>query len=58
MAKIALFPTFMLLCYVGLFLYFRSRGGYRAVELDTSGHKAGEPAVKREALADSAGAQA
>jgi DHA2 family metal-tetracycline-proton antiporter-like MFS transporter len=26
-------PAFMLVCYLGLFLYFRSRGGYRPVEL-------------------------
>jgi MFS family permease len=30
---IALLPTFMLLCYLGMLLYFRSRGGYRPVEL-------------------------
>ena len=30
---VALFPTIMLLCYLGLLTWFRSRGGYRAVEL-------------------------
>ena len=30
---IALLPTFMLLCYLGMFLYFRSKGGYKPVEL-------------------------
>jgi MFS family permease len=35
---VAVFPTFMFLCYVGLILYFRQTGGYRQVHLD-------EPAV-------------
>lgn len=30
---IALLPAFMLACYLGMFLYFRSRGGYKPVEL-------------------------
>lgn len=30
-ARTALLPAFMLLCYIGLFLYFRSRGGYKPV---------------------------
>ncbi len=29
----AIFPTVMLVAYIGLFLYFRFRGGYRAVAL-------------------------
>jgi hypothetical protein len=29
------FPTFMLVCYLILFFYFMSKGGYRPVELDT-----------------------
>jgi MFS family permease len=33
LAKISLFPGIMLACYIGLFLYFKSRGGYRAVHL-------------------------
>lgn len=33
LANMALFPAFMLVCYIALFLYFRSRGGYRAVDL-------------------------
>ncbi len=35
-AKIAVLPTMMLVCYVGMFLYFRGRGGYKPVEI--SGH--------------------
>ena len=31
LAKIAIFPMVMLLAYIGLFLYFRSRGGYKPV---------------------------
>jgi DHA2 family metal-tetracycline-proton antiporter-like MFS transporter len=34
---IALLPGFMLVCYLGLFLYFRSRGGYRPIELTHAG---------------------
>ncbi|MBB5037916.1 MFS transporter [Prosthecobacter dejongeii] len=30
---IAILPTFMLVCYLGLFFYFRSRGGYKPVEI-------------------------
>ena len=38
---IALLPSFMFLCYVGLFFYFKSRGGYKPVEI---GHgEEGEP---------------
>lgn len=32
-SSIAVLPTFMLLCYVGLFLYYRSRGGYKPVDI-------------------------
>ena len=27
------FPVLMLVCYLGLILYFRARGGYRAVDI-------------------------
>ncbi len=38
-ARTALLPAFLLLCYLLIFLWFRSRGGYRPVELaDGSGH--------------------
>ncbi|HKA05696.1 MAG TPA: MFS transporter [Gemmataceae bacterium] len=33
LAKMAMFPTFMLLCYLILFLYFKSRGGYKAQDI-------------------------
>jgi hypothetical protein len=36
LAKIAVFPTFMLVCYVILFLYFKARGGYKPVELSAA----------------------
>lgn len=38
LAKMALFPSFMLVCYVILFLYFKSKGGYKAEVL--TGHAA------------------
>ncbi|HEX5790771.1 MAG TPA: hypothetical protein VFY13_06435, partial [Luteolibacter sp.] len=33
LGKMAMFPAFMLLCYIGLLFYFKSRGGYKAVDL-------------------------
>lgn len=38
LAKMAYFPAFMLLCYITLFFYFRSQGGYKAQVL--TGHEA------------------
>ncbi len=35
LASMTIFPLIMLACYIGLILYFRSRGGYKPVELDT-----------------------
>ncbi len=32
---VAVFPAIMLICYLILILYFRSKGGYKAVELET-----------------------
>jgi MFS family permease len=32
-AHVAVLPAFMLVCYLGMFFWFRSRGGYRPVEL-------------------------
>lgn len=37
LANIAIFPSFMLLAYIGLFLYFRSKGGYKPVVIG-AGH--------------------
>jgi hypothetical protein len=38
LAKVALFPAFMLVCYLGLIGWFRARGGYKPVSLSSSGH--------------------
>ncbi|MSR51982.1 MAG: MFS transporter [Gemmataceae bacterium] len=38
LAKMALFPTFMLICYIILFLYFKSKGGYKAQDISHGGH--------------------
>lgn len=40
LAKITVFPMIMLVAYIGLILYFKSRGGYKPVEL-TGGQVAG-----------------
>jgi Fucose permease len=42
LGKMALFPAFMLICYVALILYFKSKGGYRPVQL-VSASPQGEP---------------
>ncbi|MCU0788726.1 MAG: MFS transporter [Verrucomicrobia bacterium] len=41
LAKISVFPAFMLACYLGLILYFKSRGGYKPVQLAVSGEGGG-----------------
>ncbi len=33
LSTVAYLPVFMLLCYIGLILYFRSKGGYKPVEI-------------------------
>jgi hypothetical protein len=33
LAHMAVFPAIMLVCYVGLFVYYKSKGGYRPLEL-------------------------
>jgi MFS transporter, DHA2 family, metal-tetracycline-proton antiporter len=33
LAKVAVLPSIMLVCYIGLIFYFRLRGGYRPVEI-------------------------
>jgi MFS transporter, DHA2 family, metal-tetracycline-proton antiporter len=37
-ARTAILPSFLLACYVGLFLYFRAKGGYRPVEIGGGSH--------------------
>jgi hypothetical protein len=36
LATVAVLPGIMFLCYLGLVLYFKSKGGYKAVELSTA----------------------
>ncbi len=57
LGKMALFPVFMLVCYGALLVYFRSRGGYRAVELPASGAGTGERPDAGKALAAGGGAK-
>ena len=38
---ISLLPGFMLVCYLGMFFYFRSRGGYKPVSIGRG--EEGEP---------------
>lgn len=38
LGKMAIFPSFMLACYILLFLYFKSKGGYKPVDLGASSH--------------------
>ncbi len=37
LANMAVFPAIMLIAYIGLFLYFRSKGGYKPVDLTVGG---------------------
>jgi len=37
LAKVAIFPAIMLACYIGLIMYFKSKGGYKAVDLGGEG---------------------
>jgi MFS family permease len=41
MAKFAILPAIMFVCYVGLILYFKSKGGYKQVELATASAEGG-----------------
>jgi hypothetical protein len=36
LGKMAAFPAFMLVCYLGLIVYFRAKGGYKPVSIDVS----------------------
>ena len=36
LSTVAIFPCFMLVCYIILILYFKARGGYHAQELETA----------------------
>ena len=38
LGKMAIFPAFMLVCYLGLIAYFRSRGGYKPINLGDQNH--------------------
>ncbi|MEI9866232.1 MAG: hypothetical protein WDN00_17090 [Limisphaerales bacterium] len=35
LGKMAMFPVFTFVCYLALFLYFKSKGGYKPVQLDS-----------------------
>ena len=35
LARVAILPVIMFVCYIGLIFYFRSRGGYKVVVLDS-----------------------
>jgi MFS family permease len=37
LGKMAMFPAFMLVCYLGLIAYFKSKGGYKPVHLEDAG---------------------
>lgn len=59
LAKVTIFPVFMLVCYIGLVLYFKSKGGYTAVhagaDSDETHPSHGEgPGVDTDVTADEA----
>ena len=35
--SMTIFPLMMLIAYIGIFMYFKSRGGYKPIELDSGG---------------------
>ena len=43
LAKFAILPAIMFLCYLGLIFYFKSKGGYKAVELTQQPPASGPP---------------
>ncbi len=45
LARITIFPIFMLICYLGLMFYFKSRGGYKAVDIVVDSSKEGDSAA-------------
>ncbi len=53
MASVAILPLIMAVCYLGLIFYFKSKGGYKAIDITADGKEAGEHAVTtKEAVAD------
>lgn len=38
LGKMAAFPAFMLVCYLGLMFYFKSKGGYKSVDIGGGHH--------------------
>ena len=35
--SMTIFPFCMLIAYIGIFMYFKSRGGYKPIEIDSGG---------------------
>jgi len=52
MSSAAILPLIMAACYLGLIIYFRAKGGYKAVDLVASGQPAGGHAPTAEEVAD------
>jgi MFS family permease len=53
MQWIAILPLIMAACYISLMIYFKAKGGYKAIELDSEGKQVGEhPVTPAEAVAD------
>jgi MFS family permease len=45
LGKMAAFPAFMLVCYLALIFYFKSKGGYKPVELAAAAPGSGKPGM-------------
>ena len=52
LAIIAILPLIMAGCYLGLILYFRAKGGYKAIELTTEGQASEHAVTPAEVVAD------
>ncbi len=48
LASVTILPIFMLACYLGMFFYFKSRGGYKPVQILTPEEEAGAQAAPTE----------
>ncbi|MDX1564056.1 MAG: MFS transporter, partial [Phycisphaeraceae bacterium] len=46
LATVAIFPGIMLACYLVLIVYFKSKGGYKAIDLDESGQETAQHPVE------------
>jgi len=52
MASVAILPLIMAGCYLALIIYFKAKGGYKAVELTAAGAAGQRELTAQQAVAD------